>query len=113
MLSTIYDAFNTGDLDTVLAEMTDDVQWARAFKGGFVEGQTAVKEYWIEQGKDISAHNEPLSYCRDDEARICVEVHQVVRDTKGDVVAEANVGHRMTMSDGKIQKFEVLDLPFA
>lgn len=38
-------AFNARDIDAVLALMTSDVGWPRAFKGGFVVGPEEVRDY--------------------------------------------------------------------
>ena len=38
LLRAAYAAFNARDIDAALALMTPDVEWPRAFKGGFVHG---------------------------------------------------------------------------
>ncbi|WP_242033528.1 hypothetical protein [Phormidium sp. FACHB-592] len=40
-----------------------------------------------------------------------VEVHQVVRDLVGAVLADEHVGHRFTIEHGLIQAMEVCPLP--
>ena len=37
------------DIDAALALMTPDVEWPRAFKGGFVRGREEIRAYWTEQ----------------------------------------------------------------
>jgi hypothetical protein len=46
-----------------------------------------------------------------DATHILVDVHQVVRDLNGKVLADEHVGHRFTIADGLIQKMEVQPLP--
>ncbi|MGF1448785.1 MAG: nuclear transport factor 2 family protein [Opitutales bacterium] len=40
-----YKAFNASDIDGALATMTEDVQWPRATKDGFVHGPEAIRAY--------------------------------------------------------------------
>jgi hypothetical protein len=45
-----------------------------------------------------------------DVGRILVDVHQVVRDLAGAVLADVHVGHRFSFADGLIQAMEVCPL---
>ena len=111
LLRTAYKAFNARDLDTVLALMTPDVTWPRAFKGGFVRGTKEVRAYWIEQGSEIDARVEPVAFHSEEDGRILVDVHQVVRDLTGAVLADEHVGHRFTIENGFIEGMEICPLP--
>lgn len=111
LLRTAYAAFNARDIDTALALMTPDVTWPRAFKGGFVRGPEEVRAYWTEQWSEIDGHVEPVSFHPEESGRILVEVHQVVRDLAGAVLADEHVGHRFTIVQGLIQAMEVCPLP--
>ncbi|MGB7413670.1 MAG: nuclear transport factor 2 family protein [Thermosynechococcaceae cyanobacterium] len=111
LLRTAYIAFNAHDFDAVLALMTPDVHWPRAFKGGFVRGPEEVRAYWIEQGGELDAHVEPVAFHPEEGGRIVVDVHQVVRDPAGAVLADEHVGHRYTIKDGLIQGMEICPLP--
>ncbi|MGD1943034.1 MAG: nuclear transport factor 2 family protein [Leptolyngbyaceae cyanobacterium] len=111
LLRAAYVAFNARDLDAALALMTPDVHWPRAFKGGFVRGPEAVRAYWIEQGSEIDAHVEPVAFTPEKGGQILVEVHQVVRDLAGAVLADEHVGHRFTFKDDLIQSMEICPPP--
>ncbi|MBD1849897.1 nuclear transport factor 2 family protein [Leptolyngbya sp. FACHB-711] len=111
LLRTAYVAFNARDIDAALALMTPDVHWPRAFKGGFVYGPEAVRAYWTEQWNEIDGHVEPVAFHLEDDGQILVEVHQVVRDLDGTVLANEHVGHRFTIEHGLIQGMEVCPLP--
>lgn len=110
LLRAAYAGFNARDTAAALATMTADVAWPRAFKGGFVEGREAVRAYWTEQWGEINPHVEPLAFHTED-GGILVEVHQVVRDLAGAVLADEHVGHRFTLEQGLIQKMEVCAPP--
>jgi hypothetical protein len=111
LLRAAYAAFNARDIDAALALMTPDVAWPRAFKGGFVQGPQGVRAYWTEQWGEINPHVEPVAFHPENHDRILVEVHQVVRDLTGTVIADEHVGHRFTFNQGLIQRMEVYPLP--
>ncbi len=111
LLRAAYAAFNARDIDVALALMTPDVAWPRAFKGGFVRGPEAVRAYWTEQWGEIDPRVEPVAFSPEDAGHILVEVHQVVRDLAGTVLADEHIGHRFTVTQGLIQKMEVCPLP--
>ncbi len=111
LLRAAYTAFNARDIDAALATMTPDVAWPRAFKGGFVRGPDEVRAYWTEQWSEINPHVEPVAFYPQDAGHILVDVHQVVRDLAGAVLADEHVGHRFTLAHGLIQAMEVGPLP--
>ncbi|MBG1263635.1 nuclear transport factor 2 family protein [Nostoc commune] len=111
LLRAAYAAFNARDIDAALALMTADVAWPKAFKGGFVRGSEEVRTYWTEQWSEINPHVEPVSFYSEEAGRILVDVHQVVRDLDGAVLADEHVGHRFTLEHGLIQAMEVCPLP--
>ena len=90
--------------------MTPDVAWPKAFKGGFVRGPEEVRAYWTEQWSEINGHVEPVAFHLEDDRQVLVEVHQVVRDLTGAVLADEHVGHRFTIEHGLIQAMEVCPL---
>jgi hypothetical protein len=107
LLRTAYAAFNARDLDAVVAIMAPNVQWPRSFKGGFVRGHEEVRAYWTEQQSEIDAQVDPVAFHIEKDGRILVDVHQVVRDPSGTVLADEHVGHRYTVKDSLIQSMEV------
>ena len=111
LLKAAYAAFNARNIDAALATMTPDVSWPKAFKGGFVRGHQAVRAYWTEQWSQIDPLVEPVSFHRQGDGRVLVDVHQVVRDLAGTVLADVHVGHRFTLANGLLQAMEVCSLP--
>jgi hypothetical protein len=63
-----------------------------------------------EQWSEINPHVEPVTFHPEESGRILVEVHQVVRDLAGAVLADEHVGHRFTIAQGLIQDMEVCPL---
>lgn len=111
LLRAAYAAFNARDIDAALTLMTPDVSWPRAFKGGFVRGPEEVRAYWTEQWSEINPNVEPLTFHVEGAGQILVEVHQVVRDLTGTILADERVGHRFTIEHGLIGSMEVCSPP--
>src|SRR3954466_1333219 len=112
-LREAYAAFNARDIDAAFDTMSADVSWPRAFKGGFVQGQPAIRAYWTEQWGEIDPHVEPVAFYPEKGESILVDVHQVVRDLSGTVLADDHVGHRFTMEHGLIKSMEVCSPPLS
>ena len=111
LIRAAYTAFNARDIDATLALMTSDVAWPKAFKGGFVRGTEEVRAYWTQQWSEINPHVEPIAFYPEDAGQVLVEVHQVVRDLAGAVLADEHVGHRYTIEHNLIQTMEICPLP--
>jgi hypothetical protein len=111
LLRAAYAAFNARDIDAALATMSPDVAWPKAFEGGFARGRQEVRACWTEQWSEIDPHVEPASFRPDGAGRILVDVHQVVRDMAGAVVADGHVGHHFTIESGLIRSMGVCPLP--
>lgn len=113
VLRAAYAAFNARNIDAALALMTSDVTWPKAFKGGFVQGPEEVRAYWSEQWSEIDPHVEPVAFHEEDDGCVLVQVHQVVLDLSGTVLADNVVAHRFTFANGLIKAMEVAPLPTA
>lgn len=113
LLRAAYAAFNARDADAALATMAPDVAWPRAFKGGFVRGHDEVRAYWAEQWSEVDPRVDPVAFHAEGAGRILVDVHQVVRDLGGAILADERVGHRFTVEGGLIRGMEVCAPPGA
>ncbi|HET7550932.1 MAG TPA: nuclear transport factor 2 family protein [Gemmatimonadaceae bacterium] len=106
LLEHAYAAFNARDIDAALSAMHPDVDWANGMEGGRVLGHAAVRDYWTRQWQMIDPHVEPVGFS-DDAGRIVVDVHQVVRDLSGAVIADLMVQHVYTMDGGLVRRMEI------
>jgi ketosteroid isomerase-like protein len=105
----LYDAFNRRDSSFVTRRMAADVTWPRAFKGGVAHGPDEVSAYWKAQWQEIDPHVEPVTVAQRDDGRVDVEVHQVVRNLDGEVIADSVVHHLYTFADHAITSMEIRD----
>ena len=109
LLRLAYDAFNARDIEGALALMHADVDWPNAMEGRREHGHDSVREYWTRQFGLIDSHVEPVAFSEDDEGRIVVEVHQVVRHPDGEVISDRIVQHDYTLRAGLIERMDVRD----
>ena len=106
-LQNLYDAFNKGEIETIISVMHPDVKWANGVEGGFVYGRDAVREYWTNQYKVIQVQLETLKFETDENNRNVVTVHQVIKDLQGNLLADATIQQIFTIEDGLISLYEI------
>lgn len=85
-LRDLYVAFNTRDIDGVLAMLAEDVDWPNAWEGGRLRGRDAVRDYWTRQWASIDPRVEPVAFSERDDGRIAIDIDQVVRNLAGEEV---------------------------
>lgn len=107
LLIKTYAAFNNRDIDSVLAVMHAEVDWPNGMKGGRLRGHVAVRAYWERQWALIDPCVEPIRFRQDEDGRIAVEVHQVIRDLTGTTVSDQIVQHVYTMQGNLIQRMDI------
>ena len=107
LLKRVYDRFNARDMETVLAAMHEDVIWANGMEGGHIRGRNEVRSYWTRQWAMIDPHVEPVAFADGPNGEVIVEVHQVVRDLNGNVLADKMVGHVFRIENGFVKRFDI------
>ena len=114
VIKGMYSRFNDRDIDGVLAALADDVVWANGMDGGYVQGREAVRDYWTRQWTMISPHVEPVSFGRNADGCIVVEVLQSVRDLQGRPLQDqthglrdTTVGHVFHVQNAKVVRFDI------
>jgi hypothetical protein len=107
LLTGAYCDFNARRIDAALSRMHPNVDWPNGMEGGRVYGHDEVRAYWTRQWSSIDPHVEPLRIERDEAGRFVVEVHQVVRDLKGNVLLDTIVHHAYCIRDGLIERMDI------
>ena len=106
-LQNLYDAFNNREIETIISFMHPDVKWANGVEGGFVYGRDAVREYWTNQFKDIQVELETLKFETDENNRNVVTAHQVIKDSQGNLLADATIQQIITNEEGMNSLYEI------
>ena len=107
LLKCLYERFNARDMESVLDALHEDVMWANGMEGGHVHGRDGVRKYWTRQWTLIDPHVEPVNFSYGPEGEVVAEVHQVVRDLKGNILADRSVVHLFRIENGLVKRFDI------
>lgn len=107
VLKDLYDRFNARDMENLLAAMDPDVVWANGMDGGHVHSRDGVRSYWTRQWATVDPHVEPVGFSEGPDGEVVVEVHQVVRDLKGELLFDRTVGHAFQIQNGLVTRFDI------
>jgi hypothetical protein len=103
----LYRAFNRRDIETVLEQLSPDVDWANAWEGGRLHGRDAVRDYWTRQWAAIDPTVDVLAVTTRADGSIAVDVHQIVRALDGTLLGEGAVVHVFVLRDGLVARMDV------
>ncbi|GAA3755648.1 nuclear transport factor 2 family protein [Flavobacterium ginsengiterrae] len=102
-----YTAFNERNIDNALSTMQPDVQWSKAWEGGYISGHDEIKQYWTRQWTEINPKVEPAGFTQRGNGSLEVKVHQVVKDLQGNLMFDGFVKHIYTFQDGLIKTMDI------
>ncbi len=102
-----YKGFNSRDIDTTLATFHKDVQWPKAFEGGYVEGHDEIRAYWTRQWSEINGVVEPLHISELSDGRFAVKVHQFVKDLEGKILFDDTIKHIYTIKENLLLRMDI------
>ena len=107
ILRQAYADFNARNIEAVISSMVPDVEWANGMEGGHVHGKDEVRSYWKRQFETLNPQVEPVRIEPDDNENWVVEVHQVVHDSKGNLLIDTAVYHTYQFRDGLIARMDI------
>ena len=106
-MRSLYRAFNARDIETCLAAMSPDVEWANGWEGGVVIGREAVRRYWERQWAVIDSTAEPIAVAERSDGAIEVSVHLVARDLDGNVLNDGEARHVYELEGELVQRMTI------
>ena len=111
-IKSAYVAFNRGDLDTILAALTDDIDWAADTSSdgapwyGVRNGKTEVAAFFEDIGKAIEIDDfTPLTYAASGDGDVFAVVRWVWRSRHTGKLAKMQLHHWWRLTNGKIAYF--------
>jgi hypothetical protein len=107
IIKKAYAAFNDRDIDKALSTMQPKVQWSKAWEGGYISGHDEIKRYWTRQWNEIDSNVEPTVFTERQNGSVEVDVHQKVKDLKGNSIFDGTVKHIYTFEDGLIKTMDI------
>jgi hypothetical protein len=102
-----YAAFNERDIDKALSTMLPNVQWSKAWEGGYISGHDEIKKYWTRQWTEINPNVEPVGFKERQNGSLEVEVHQKVKDLEGNSMFDGTVKHIYTFENDLIKTMDI------
>jgi ketosteroid isomerase-like protein len=106
-LTSLYESFNQRDIPAVLAALAPGVSWPNGWEGGTVHGHHQVRDYWTRQWAEIDPTVVPVAFTTEDDGRVAVTVHQVVRTRQGAIVADEMVEHVYRFIDDLVTDMQI------
>lgn len=107
LIKKAYAAFNRRDIDTALSTMHPDIEWPKAFEGGYASGHHEIRAYWTKQWKEINPNVEPIGFKERADKTLEIAVHQLVKDMQGNVMFDRTVKHVYTLQDGLLRRMDI------
>jgi hypothetical protein len=107
LIKKAYSAFNSRDIDTALSTFHPEVQWPKAFEGGYVSGHDDIRKYWTRQWTEINPHVEPIGFNERQNGTLEVMVHQTVKDLEGKLMFDGTVKHIYSIQDGLLKRMDI------
>jgi hypothetical protein len=110
LFGRVYEPFNRRDIEGVLEAMHPDVVCANGMEGGHVHGRDGVRAIGNANGQSSIRMWSPFEIPLNGEGESVVKVHQVVRDPKGNLLAEKVVIHVFQIQNALIRRFDIRDV---
>lgn len=107
LIKKAYSAFNARDINKALSVMHPEVQWSKAWEGGYIIGHEEIREYWTKQWKEINPNVEPTGFQERLNGNLEVEVHQNVKDLQDQLIFDGIVKHIYTFDNGLIKTMNI------
>lgn len=102
-----YSAFNNRNIDEALSTMQPDIQWTKAWEGGYICGHDEIKQYWTRQWTEINPKVEPTGFDERKNGSLEVMVHQNVKNLQGNLIFDGFVKHIYTFQDELIKTMDI------
>jgi hypothetical protein len=107
LIKKAYTAFNGRDIDKALTTFHPNVEWPKAFEGGYVSGHEEVKAYWTRQWTEINPIVEPITINEREHSKYEVIVHQLVKYLEGKILFDGVIKHIFTIQDNLLAKMDI------
>ena len=107
LIKKAYAAFNERDIDKALSTMQPNVQWSKAWEGGYISGHDEIRKYWTRQWTEINPNVEPVGFNKRQNGTLEIIVHQIVKDLQGNPMFDGIVKHIYTLQDGLLRRMDI------
>ena len=102
-----YQSFNNRAIDAILLLMHQEVSWPKGFDGEYINGHSAVRDYWTKQWSEVNPNVKPLTIKINSKGQVEATVHQLVKDLQGNIISDVILKHIYTFEGSLIKKMEI------
>lgn len=106
LLARMYEAFNSKDLDALMAGTHPDVVWPDFIAGGVIRTREALRDYWARQFAMVDPEASPIEYFPLSDDRVRVKIHYVIRSATGGVWTDEIRTNTFHFRDGLVVGME-------
>jgi len=106
LLVQAYAAYNSQNVEALVALVSDDVDWPDD-DAGRLHGKDEVRAYWTEQWARRRTHDEPVGFSERNDGRTAVHVSQVVRSLDGSVISKGQFLHLHRIEGDRVVRLDV------
>ena len=107
LIQKAYAAFNAREIDTALTAMHPEIEWPKAFEGGYVTGHDAIREYWTRQWTAINPNVQPVAFFERRDGTLEITVHQNVKDLDDNIIFDGTVKHIYSVKDSLLKRMDI------
>lgn len=107
LIKKAYHAFNSRDIDTALSTFHPDVEWPKAFEGGYIQGHEEIRKYWTRQWTEINPNVEPVEIIERPDGTLEVAIQQIVLDLQGNEIFNGVVKHVFVVQDDLLRRMDI------
>jgi|SRR6478672_10152639 len=107
LIQKAYQGFNSRDIEATLTTFHQNVEWPKAFEGGYVQGYDEIRKYWTRQWTEIDPTVAPVAITQRQDGTVEVTVHQTVKDLQNNVLFDGTVKHIYTIQDNLLRKMDI------
>jgi ketosteroid isomerase-like protein len=105
LVRRMYAAYNGRDAESLLALLTEDVDWPDGPVR--MHGKDQLRDYWLRQWTRVRPHDEPGEPVELGGGRIAVHVDQTVRTPDGSPVSTGRFRHVFHLRDGLVTRLDI------
>lgn len=107
LIEKAYAAFNNRDIEMALSTFHPDVEWPKAFEGGYIIGHNEIRAYWTRQWSEINPNVEPVNIIGRQDGKYEVKVKQVIKDLQGNLLFDGIVKHIYTLDENLLRSMYI------
>jgi ketosteroid isomerase-like protein len=106
LLLRAYAAYNSQDIEALVALVSDDVNWPDD-DAGRLHGKDEVRAYWTELWARTRTHDEPVAFSERNDGRTAVQISQVVRSPNGSAISKGQFLHLHRLEGDRIARMDI------